>query len=493
MLTYTIKNSSIRSNIYIPKYYDPTIEAELEALSDTHDLIMLGQLIDKDIISVSTGDEVGKMAYGTGDIPFIRTSDISNWEIKTIPKQGISKDIYDKYARKQQVQSGDILLVKDGTYLIGTNCIITELDTPMLIQSHILKIRVKKPKQLPPALLFLSLNSSLVQRQIRNIQFTADIIDTIGTRYRELVLPLPRNSEKRNSLIDRAKNIIDIRVKNKAVIKQFPLLMESVLANGDVDSLNSFVCLPTNEMKHRMVQDTTTLEFGSTINFTIPCNRIVNNIYLPKYYDPTIEDELQALKKNCILVSIGELLEKKIVAIQTGDEIGKMAYGTGNIPFIRTSDFSNWELKYDPKQGVSQEIYERYAENEDVQPLDILLVRDGTYLIGTSCIITETETKMLFCGGLFKIRSLDHDSLNPYLLLGILNSYIVKRQIRTKQFTRDVIDTVGRRITEVILPIPKDKAVVDRLIQEVKSIIESRMSAKSAVVALSEEIVQRNG
>ena len=81
------------------------------------------------------------MAYGTGEIPFVRTSDISNWEIKTIPKQGVSVGIYESYNSNQDVRDKDILLVRDGTYLIGTNCFVTELDLPMLYQSHILKLR----------------------------------------------------------------------------------------------------------------------------------------------------------------------------------------------------------------------------------------------------------------------------------------------------------------------------------------------------------------
>ena len=117
---------------------------------------------------------------------------------------------------------------------------------------------------------------------------------------------------------------------------------------------------------------------------------------------------------------------------------------------------------------MSQEIFDKYAPKQDVRACDILMVREGTYLIGTSCIITEMETKMLYCGGLFKIRSLNAKALNPYLLLGILNSHIVKRQIRTKQFTRDVIDTVGQRIYEVILPIPKDSSVSDDLSQSIE-------------------------
>lgn len=51
------------------------------------------------------------------------------------------------------------------------------------------------------------------------------------------------------------------------------------------------------------------------------------------------------------------------------------------IPIVRISDYSNWEIKADVKQGVSEEIYQHYAECEDVQIGDILLVRDGIYIL----------------------------------------------------------------------------------------------------------------
>lgn len=95
-----------------------------------------------------------------------------------------------------------------------------------------------------------------------------------------------------------------------------------------------------------------------------------------------------------------------------------MAYGTGNIPFVRTSDFSNWEIKADAKQGISEEIYEQYADKEDVQAGDILIVRDGTYLVGTSCIITSSDTKILYCGGLIKIRTKIESLLMSIYCLG---------------------------------------------------------------------------
>jgi hypothetical protein len=85
---------------------------------------------------VTTGIEVGKMAHGTGPIPFIRTSDLSNWELKADPKHGVGEELYkalkDQHPDRFDVQAGDILLVKDGTYLVGTSAVLSDLDTDPL-------------------------------------------------------------------------------------------------------------------------------------------------------------------------------------------------------------------------------------------------------------------------------------------------------------------------------------------------------------------------
>jgi len=130
---------------------------------------------------------------------------------------------------------------------------------------------------------------------------------------------------------------------------------------------------------------------------------------------------------------------------------------------IRTSDFANWELKHDPKQGLARFIYDGYREKQDVRPLDIFVVRDGTWLVGSSTIVTEGDEEIVFCGGLVKLRTLDEDALPPYLLLALLNTYVVKRQMRSKQFTRDVIDTLGRRLDEVRLPVPRSAELRQRI------------------------------
>lgn len=489
MIYYWLNKNNIKSRIYIPKYYDPYLENELMTLQSTHDLVSINKLVDEGVIEFNTGHEIGKLSYGTGDIPFVRTSDISNWEIKSIPKQGVSEEIYSLYAETQDVKMGDILIVRDGTYLIGTNCIITILDQKILYQSHILKARINNKKKLCPYLFFLILNSDIFQRQIRNIQFTADTIDTIGNRYLELIVPIPKDAKIRSELSNQVESMLDKRERGKAFIRQSSVLIEKTLSMNSIEPIQSFFDQDWAKIFYELKQETISNEFGKFETFWHSSKQIKERIFLPRYYDPEINEELNILQKTCNCITIRELIENETLQCVTGDEIGKMAYGTGTIPFIRTSDFSNWEIKHDPKQGVSEEIYEQYAKSQDVMEGDILIVRDGTYLVGTSCIITKNDPKMLYCGGLYKIRVLKDDIINKWLLLGLLNSYIVKRQIRTKQFTRDVIDTIGKRINEIVLPVPKSRSVKKQISDQIKKVVLSRIEARQSISMLSKQII----
>jgi len=224
------------------------------------------------------------------------------------------------------------------------------------------------------------------------------------------------------------------------------------------------------------------------LGFLQSSDAVVNRILVPKYYDPEIDRDLKALEATHQLVKIGQLQKSKAILLSTGIEIGKMAYGTGTIPFIRTSDLSNWEIKADFKHGISQEIYDELKDKLDVQVGDILLVRDGTYLIGTSAIVTEADLPMLFQSHIYQIRSLKPKVINPWLLFAALNTPIVKRQIRSKQFTQDIIDTIGKRLTEVVIPIPKDSKMATRIADETKEVIERRATLRNRAKALALEL-----
>ncbi|RLG97467.1 MAG: hypothetical protein DRO98_06450 [Archaeoglobales archaeon] len=129
------------------------------------------------------------------------------------------------------------------------------------------------------------------------------------------------------------------------------------------------------------------------------------------------------------------------------------------------------------------------------------MVRDGTYLVGTTAMITEEDiTKrdadnrpmILFQAELYRIRVEKKDVISPYLLLGILNSPVVQRQIRCKQFTRGVIDTLGPRINELILPIPKNEGEKRKYEEEIKEIIKKRAEYRKKMREIGLKIVPKN-
>jgi type I restriction enzyme M protein len=215
------------------------------------------------------------------------------------------------------------------------------------------------------------------------------------------------------------------------------------------------------------------------LGFVLDKSKVRENVLCPRYYDPQSEQELEVLQRTHFLVSFSDLVASGVLSVNTGDEIGKLAYGTGTIPFIRTSDISHWEIKTDPKHGVSRPIYESLRAKQDVQTEDVLMVKDGTYLIGTCAMITEQDREILYQSHLYKIRVNPNDlGLNPYLLLAILSSPLVQKQIRSKQFTQDIIDSLGERINELVLPIPKDAGACHHITDLVKNAVAKRVEAR---------------
>jgi type I restriction enzyme M protein len=219
-LGYQIDPAQISDNVLAPRYYDPEVDSVLERLSETHELVSMQRLLEDGVLEISTGDEVGKLAYGGGTVPFVRTSDISNWEIKRDPKHCVSDELFESLAAKQDVRAEDILMVRDGTYLIGTCAFVTEYDTRIVYQSHMYKLRVNKPEQLSPYLLLAALGSEPVQQQIQAKRFTQDIIDSLGDRITELVLPLPKDDGTRKRITETVRKSITERVESRELARQ---------------------------------------------------------------------------------------------------------------------------------------------------------------------------------------------------------------------------------------------------------------------------------
>lgn len=449
---FVLDESDVINDILIPRYYDPRITEALDALGVDFHVTALSALIAEGHIVHSHGSYVPKIYYGTGPFPYVRTSDIANWEVKASPKHGVPKEVFDDYFVEQQVAPRDILFVHEGTYLIGAVAMITELDGPLLYQHHIAKFTVKDSCPFNPYFLLAALEAPAIHTQVRAKQFSADIIDSVVGRVEELLIPYPKDEQRLRLIEKQVEDAVIGRAKLRQQVAHAVEELDQWLRGASSNTLSEIFSWEPDPKAPREP-----LFLGGRRGFiasSMQSSEIANDVLLPKYYDPWVEEIAVQYDDRCEIESVGELVEKGLVSLATGDEIGRLNYGTGSIPFVRTSDFGSWELKRESKQGVSKAVYEEWHSRQDVRAGDILLVRDGTYLVGTSILVCDDDLPLLFCGGIYKIRSNDHDALPPGLLFALLNIPFVRRQMKNKQFTRDVIDTIGQRVTELLLPIP---------------------------------------
>lgn len=217
------------------------------------------------------------------------------------------------------------------------------------------------------------------------------------------------------------------------------------------------------------------------LGFLVSVKKIKDNILAPRYYFIDHEDYFKDLKISNYLIKIKDLINKGYIQIKTGDEVGKLLYGTGPIPFVRTSDLSNWEIKVDPKHLVDENVYQKYKKKQDVKEGDILMVKDGTYLIGTSAMVTKLDKKILYQSHLYKIRVLPNAPFDNYLFLALLSSPFVRSQIKSQSFTQDIINSLGKRIEEIIIPLPKYENVKKDISDKIREVIEKKIKAREAM------------
>ncbi|PRY24956.1 hypothetical protein CLV78_102129 [Aliiruegeria haliotis] len=468
-LRFSIKRSELRSRILIPKYYDPELGENAELAQSEFTLKPLGELLEEGPQGSRLGHWVRRDNYGTGSIPYVRTSDLEAWRIRPDFKKGLSEEVYEQFRDKQDVRPYDLLFVAHGTYLVGNVGIVLPGEERLVLQDHVFRLRLSNSAEISPHYLLAALSTSFCRRQVRAKQFSADIIDKIGNRHLEVLIPIH---------------------KERTIREDVSRSVEELLSEQNSISQNVSRIIGAD---FRMLRERPETNLG----FRIKPSGIKSRILIPKYYDPSLvaDIEAKAAEHDANWIEISELVASGLLSVTTGVEVGKLAYGTGEIPFLRTSDIAGLEVRHDPKHCVSHAIFEQYEDKASLEPNDILLVRDGTYLVGSSALVGNETGPSLCCGGMYRLRSNNKDELDPIVLLALLNQPLSRRQMRAKQFTRDVIDTLGKRLLEVLIPSPFSPNSLEmgaRLSAEMRRKARVRLRLQDATGQIEPDIPDRS-
>ena len=203
-----------------PAFYYPLYVNTLNAIKKHNDFVRLG-----DVAECKNGDEVGSANYKRNldrkekDIPFIRTTDLSNYDVDLYPDFYVENDIAKSF--QQDLKAEDIIYTNDGK--IGLTAMLTKSDS-CIIQSHLERIRCN---DIDPYYLFIVLSTNEVGlNQAKRFTVTQSTIPTIGNNLTEFVIPKSKFETKISELTKAAFNLKDER---KRLINESRLLIEQSL------------------------------------------------------------------------------------------------------------------------------------------------------------------------------------------------------------------------------------------------------------------------
>lgn len=187
----------INPDLLVPRCYRAV--RDRPAMPEGYRGVSLGELVADGALAAWDGHGSPRSPEkGRGGVPYIRVSDIVNWELYRNPVTGIPESEYQRVmGRGTPPEPGDVIFVRRGSYRIGTVAMASPRDRQVLLTKELLTLRVApdNPHGLTPFYLLAALSLKVVQDQIPDLVCIDTTLPTIGDRWKHLILPLPSNPE----------------------------------------------------------------------------------------------------------------------------------------------------------------------------------------------------------------------------------------------------------------------------------------------------------
>ncbi len=163
--TFSVLEEDLRKHkVYVPRYYWKGKEKDLEYMAEKNGmtLVSMRNLVEEGKVSYFDGHGSPPADYkGKGNYPYVRVSDIVNWEIYKNPTAKVPEHIFREYVTDhKRIREGDVLYVRRGSYRIGSVAIASPYDTECLLTREILILRSSGGGGAQPLLPFISSLSS---------------------------------------------------------------------------------------------------------------------------------------------------------------------------------------------------------------------------------------------------------------------------------------------------------------------------------------------
>lgn len=228
--------------------------------------------------------------------------------------------------------------------------------------------------------------------------------------------------------------------------------------------------------------------------FTIDADKIMNNIYVPRYYwNKKIKDlEKEAEKQNLEFVEVKELVDKKIIKVFRGHGAPPSEFkGLGDVPYVRAGDVVSWDIYKNPTAMIPYSVYlSSKGKGVDLKEKDIVFVKEGSYRIGDVALLSKYDTEILLNHHSLVFRVVNKNNeynIDAYYLLYLFSHKLTQKQLYNKVMIDTTLPNIGDRWKELKLPISKDKKVREEIKKKLKEAFIEKWEAQEKMVSIKNE------
>lgn len=218
---FEINMSSFRDNdLWTPKFSYPLYNTTLALIKSKWKIVTLWEIATiKKWDEVWSGNYIEYLNKKDTDIPFIRTSDLVNYEIDPSPDNFVDEMIYSEL--KQDNQEWDILFTKD--WKIGMTAFITKNDK-CILAGWLIKLRLKqiaKKYNITSEYLFIALETKEIWKyQAEMMTVIASTIPHLREgRIESFIIPL-LNKEVIDEITELVKEAFLLKDEKKLLIRE---------------------------------------------------------------------------------------------------------------------------------------------------------------------------------------------------------------------------------------------------------------------------------
>lgn len=219
---FLIKPSSLDKRMLLPNFYRPDVEETIATLSDGVNTVGF------DTENLTKGNEVGSANYLKEGTPFIKTSDIINFDVDYEPDCYCSEAFLSQL--EQDIKCGDIIFTKDGKP--GEIGIIQE-DSKIVISSGFAKYRARNINE--RYWVFLLLSSKYGESYFKKwFVISSTMLHLRADFFNEFVIPKITNDIKAK-YIEPLEQAFNKKLDAYIKITKIKMLVEETFTNPAID------------------------------------------------------------------------------------------------------------------------------------------------------------------------------------------------------------------------------------------------------------------